>query len=393
MPNQLHGAALVIHGGGPTPVLNASLAGVIAEARNSLPIRRLLGAKHGMDGALAGEFFDLYAQDEDLVAGLRYSPGSAIGSSRRHMGDEDYQRLQEVLQAQEVRYVFVTGGNGTQEAGLRVLQIARASNYELQVVGIPKTVDNDLGYTHFSPGYPSAARFYAQAVRDIGEDNRSLPTPINVTEIIGRNVGWVVGATVLARQRDDDPPHLVYLPEHRISEDQLCADVEAVYRRLGRCVVAICEGQRNTKGEAFGADSHASPGSRDRLASNLGHQLAALLTARLGVRARSEKPGLLGRSCSLDVPEVDREAAFRCGVAAVQDAMAGLSGHMVTVDSVDARTKEIQIGRVSFETVAMAERSVPAEWIASAGNDVTEEFRSYAAALVGDIVAHPRLRR
>lgn len=313
MSTQLHGKALVIHGGGPTPVLNASLAGVIAAARDCPEIESLLGARFGVDGALRSDFFNLLAQSPETLEALRYSPGSAIGSSRRHMRDDDYAQLHEVLASHGIRFVFVTGGNGTQETGLRILQMAEQQCYEMRVMGIPKTIDNDLGYTHFSPGYPSAARFFAQAVRDIGEDNRSLPTPINVTEILGRNVGWVVGATVLARTHQDDAPHLVYLPEHPISEDQLCADVEHVYRRLGRCVVAICEGQRNTDGDPFGAESHAAPGSRDRLASNLGHQVAAILTQRLGVRARSEKPGLLGRSSAVDVPELDREVRMVAG--------------------------------------------------------------------------------
>ncbi|MCW5965070.1 MAG: diphosphate--fructose-6-phosphate 1-phosphotransferase [Bryobacterales bacterium] len=393
MPTQLHGKALVIHGGGPTPVLNASLAGVISAARDCPEIESLLGARFGVDGALRGDFFNLFAQLPETLEALRHAPGSAIGSSRRHMREDDYAQLHELLARQDIRFVFVTGGNGTQETGLRILKMAERHGYEMRVMGIPKTIDNDLGYTHFSPGYPSAARFFAQAVRDIGEDNRSLPTPINVTEVLGRNVGWVVGATVLARAHPDDAPHLVYLPEHPVSEDHLCADVERVYRRLGRCVVAICEGQRNTDGDPFGAESHAAPGSRDRLASNLGHQVAAILTQRLGVRARSEKPGLLGRSSAVDIPHLDREAAFGCGVSAVRQAVQGNSGCMVTIERVDAATGALSFGSAALNDVAMMERSVPRDWIAPEGNDITQAFRDYAQALVGSIVAHPRLSR
>lgn len=385
------GNALVIHGGGPTPVLNASLAGVIREAGRQPGIGRLWGARHGVAGALQASFWDLLAQPKEVIAALSLSPGSAIGSSRMHLEEQHYAALQGVFEKHDIRYVFVTGGNGTQDTGLRIARTAADRGYELHAVGIPKTVDNDLGYTHFSPGYPSAARFYAQAVRDIGEDNRSLPTPINVTEIIGRNAGWVVGATALARRDDDDPPHLVYLPERRLSEDQLCADVEGVYRRLGRCVVAICEGQLNLEGEAFGADAHAPRGSRDRLASNLGHQVADLLTRRLGIRARAEKPGLLGRSCSLDVPALDREAAFGCGVAAVRDAAGGCSGHMVTIEPLEEPGSPVRFGRVPFAKVAIAENTVPLDWIAASGNDITDAFRAYAAPLLGPIGAHPRL--
>lgn len=389
----LQGRALVIHGGGPTPVLNASLAGLIAAARNQPAIQELWGACYGVDGLLRQEFYRLDTQPEQLLRDLRTAPGSAIGSSRRHLREEDYAQVHQVLRRHRIRFVFVTGGNGTQEMGLRMLQTAQAKGDELCVIGIPKTVDNDLACTEFSPGYPSAARFFAQAVRDIGEDNRSLPTPINVTEVIGRNAGWIVGATALARAHEDDAPHLVYMPEHPVSEDQLCADVERVYRRLGRCLVAVCEGQRNPEGEPFGAESHAAPGSRDRLASNLGHQLAALLTRRLGVRARSEKPGLLGRSSALDVPAVDREAAFGCGVFAVEQALDGANGEMVTISGRDGVTGGIEFDLAPFEEVAMTERIVPAEWILPEGNGVTPEFLHYASELVGPIAAFPRLRR
>lgn len=390
--DSLHGKALVMHGGGPTPVLNASLVGVIDAARRSTRIAGLLGARRGVDGALCGDFYDLFSQPEIVLHGLKCSPGSAIGSSRRHMREEDYSQLHDVLVRENIRFLFVTGGNGTQETGLRILQMAENRGYEMRVMGIPKTVDNDLGYTDFSPGYPSAARFFAQAVRDIGEDNRSLPTPINVTEIIGRNAGWIVGATALARAHEDDAPHLVYMPEHPISEDQLCADVERVYRRLGRCLVAICEGQRNTHLEPFGAESNAAPESRDRLASNLGHQLAAILTRKLGVRARSEKPGLLGRSSSVDVPELDRAAAYGCGASAVQQILSGVSGQMVTITGVDKVTGIPEFGNAPLKDVAMMERTVPREWISPEGNDVMPEFLRYAGRLVGDVAAYPRLQ-
>ncbi len=391
MSNRLNGAAVVIHGGGPTSVLNASLCGMIAEARGQRQITALHGARHGVRGILDEQFWDLLAQPDHVVNGLRNSPGSAIGSSRMHVTEEHIAQAIEIFARWNIRFVFVAGGNGTQETGLRLLRAAEASGYELRVLGIPKTVDNDLGGTLFSPGYPTAARFFAQAVRDIGEDNRSLPTPINVTEVIGRNVGWVVGATALARFREDDAPHLIYLPEHRVSEDQLCADVERVYRKLGRCVVAICEGQRNDKGEPFGAAFHATQGARDQLAANLAHEVATLLTERLGVRARSEKPGLLGRSSALDVAPLDRQASWLCGQRAIHHAVAGMSGRMLTIDSVDAASGEIAIGSVPFEQVSRAEHALGRSHINTEGNGVTEEFLAYVRPLVGRIEPHVRL--
>lgn len=389
--SHLQGAALVIHGGGPTPVLNASLAGMITAARKHREISAFYGARHGVKGALSGEFWDLLAQPDHIVNGLRTSPGSAIGSSRMHLKDEHFSSLLDVFASRNIRFAFVAGGNGTQDTGLRIERAATERGYELRVMGIPKTVDNDLGYTRFSPGYPTAARFFAQAFRDIGEDNRSLPSPINVIEVIGRNVGWVVASTALARFRDDDPPHLIYVPERRVSEDQLCADVERIYRKLGRCVVAVCEGQLNDKGEPFGAQFHAVSASRDRLAANLAHQLAELLTERLGVRARSEKPGLLGRSSSLDVVPLDRQASWLCGHQAMTSAVNGASGSMMTIAEADPDSGHIEIGAAPFEKVAIAENALKPEHIHPDGNDVTEAFLEYARPLVGPIEPHVRL--
>lgn len=391
MSNHLSGAAVIIHGGGPTSVLNASLCGMITEARRQLRISAFYGAKHGVKGVLEEDFWDLLAQPDHIVNGLRSSPGSAIGSSRMHVTDAHVEQVLDVFAKRNIRFAFVAGGNGTQETGLRLLRAAEAKGYELRVVGIPKTVDNDLGSTLFSPGYPTAARFFAQAFRDIGEDNRSLPTPINVIEVIGRNVGWVVGASALARFRENDPPHLIYLPERRVSEDQLCGDVERVYRKLGRCVVAMCEGQRNEKGEPFGAAFHATAGARDQLAANLAHEVASLLTERLGVRARSEKPGLLGRSCSLDVVPLDRQASWRCGQLAVSGAVKGMSGRMVTIEALAETSGEITIGSAPFESVSRTEHALSETDINAEGNDVTEAFLSYVRPLVGTIEPHVRL--
>ena len=259
------------------------------------------------------------------------------------------------------------------------LQLAR-SVPEITVIGIPKTIDNDIVETDHTPGYGSAARFAAHFARDAGEDNRSLPSPIMVLEVVGRNVGWVVAATSLARHRPDDPPHLIYFPERRVSTAVLLADVERVYRRLGRAVIAVCEGQLDERGTPFGADLLPNV----PLAANLGHTLARLITQELGVRARAERPGLLGRSCAALTSEVDRRYARMCGRAAAQAADDGLRGVMITIRGSDT-------GTVPLEQVAGRERALPTDWISPDGNDVLPAFAEYARPLVGDIPAHPIL--
>jgi 6-phosphofructokinase 1 len=293
MKDTLRGVAVVAHGGGPTQVINASLAGVIEECSRHPEITALYGARHGILGVIGESFINLTEQDPELVQTIGRTPGSAIGSCRRKLSPADYERILAVFRAHDVRYFFYTGGNDSMDTASQIARLARESGYELRVIGIPKTIDNDLAETDHSPGYGSAARFIAHALRDIGGDNWALPTPVTVVEVMGRNAGWLVAATSLARHEPDDAPHLIYLPERPVSEDQFVAHVEAVYRRLGRAVVAVCEGQTNEKGEPFGADLIQADGFQHRLAGNLAHVLAQLITRRL---ARPQREAGLART-------------------------------------------------------------------------------------------------
>jgi 6-phosphofructokinase 1 len=204
-------AAVVAHGGGPTTVLNASLAGVVAGCVRT-GIGPVYGARFGANGLVSGEFVEL-PSDATILQRLAAAPGSAIGSSRRKLEPEDYQKTFENLHSRGIAHLFYTGGNGSMETALRLHRFARDSGSDVRVVGVPKTIDNDIGVTDHTPGYASCARFFAHVVRDVGEDNRALPPPIQVIEVLGRNVGWVVAATALARQYEDDAPHLIYVPE------------------------------------------------------------------------------------------------------------------------------------------------------------------------------------
>jgi 6-phosphofructokinase 1 len=261
----------------------------------------------------------------------------------------------------------------------------------LRVIGIPKTIDNDLVETDHTPGYGSCARFFAHAARDIGADNRALPPPIEVLEVLGRNVGWVVAATALARSREDDPPHLIYFPEYGVSGDQLCADVERVYRRLGRCMVAVCEGQTDEAGGWFGAELITKPGARDALPANMGHVLAKLIWSRTGLRTRAEKPGLFGRSCAALASETDRAESWECGAAAVRAAMEGHTGEMVAIRRIAGAIYRSETFTTALEVVARKERQFPREWMSEARNDVTQSFVDWAKPLVGTVTTHVRL--
>lgn len=377
--------ALVVHGGGPTAVLNASLAGII-EAWTNVPGKgALFGARFGVDGLVAGDWVELSGANAAAVRALRTAPGSAIGSSRVKLGNAAAARLLAELRLKRVDCLFYTGGNGSMGTAWMLAQLAEREHPELRVIGVPKTVDNDLMVTDHSPGFGSAARFYALATRDIGEDNRALRSPVTVVEAIGRNAGWVAGATALARQSPDDAPHLIYLPERPPTIEMICQDVARRVERLGRAVVVACEGLRDPDGNPFGAALDRAGIAQHELARNLGHVLAEGISAMTGLRARSEKPGLLGRSCSFAVSAVDAEESYLCGRAAVEAALAGSGGVMVALRRVSSDPYGCETFLTPLATVANAERPVPDGWIAACGADVTPEFVEYVRPLVSPI--------
>jgi ATP-dependent phosphofructokinase / diphosphate-dependent phosphofructokinase len=377
----MSGRALVIHGGGPTAVLNASLAG-LALAWRQWSDAPLVGARFGIRGVWAGDFVDLNGQADAALEAVARAPGSALGSSREALAQEDYPRLVNALMDAGFATVFLNGGNGTMRTA-RLLDEAAAGR--LQIIGIPKTIDNDIPGTDHTPGYGSVARFFAHAVRDAGEDNRSLPSPVMVVETLGRDTGWVTAATALARARPDDAPHLIYLPEHPVPLQDICADVERVVDRWGRCVIAVCEGQRDENGVPFGADVQVDRDGQQRLAANLGHRLAQLIQTRTGLRTRSEKPGLTGRSSGALASARDRADARACGAEASAAARRGESGVMVRL-SHSGQTSTVALGQVTPGL-----REFPQHWIAGDARFVSEEFIEWLKPLAGPVEAWERL--
>jgi len=376
---------MVLHSGGPTPVVNASLLGVVEEARRHPGMGQLLGARFGIDGILKQDFIDLLALDPNRLTAAALAPSSALGTSRRYIDEETVGAMLSVLRSREIDYLFYTGGNGSMGAAARIA----AEGGGLRVIGIPKTIDNDLNATDHTPGYPTAARFFACAARDIGADNRALPSQVEFIEVLGRNTGWLVAATALARRDPNDAPHLIYLPETRLPLAHLLDDVDRIYRRLGRCVVTVCEGQLDETGQPFGAD--VRPSSGRPLALNLAHRLALLVTERLELRARSEKPGLLARSGAAYFSQLDWDEARLAGGAAVRAAIEGASGVMITLERQPGCDYSVRCGTVPLAAVASAERAFPAEWRNPAGNDVTRAFLDYAAPLIGQVEHYPAL--
>ena len=392
MSSSLRGVAVLAHGGAPTHVINATLAGVADQCRRSSEIEALYGARGGIRGVVEEDFWDLSQQDPSRIEQISRTPGSALGSSREHLGDENCEQVFAVFEAHNVRYFFYNGGNGSMHTAKRLDEFAAAKGYELRIIGLPKTIDNDLRETDHCPGYGSAARFVACALRDIGADNRSLPSPIEVVEVMGRDAGWLVAASALARHDPGDAPHLIYCPERRLPREQLLADVDAVYRKLGRAVIAICEGQLDENGDPFGADLAEAHSFGYRMTSNLSHAVAEFLHQKLKLRTRSSKPRILGRSSAAFLSETDRLEAYECGRAAVQAAVAGENGKMVALLREPGESYRASTGLVALEKVAGLTRLLPADWIHPAGNDVTAEFVEYVRPLTGPIEPLARLR-
>jgi ATP-dependent phosphofructokinase / diphosphate-dependent phosphofructokinase len=229
--SRMAGNLLVLQGGGPTPVFNTTLFGVVDEAMRQQACGQILGACNGVEGILDDDLIDLAAVPGSQLNALRTAPGASLGTSRYKLSEADIEQIVHRLRLHEIRFLLLIGGNGSMRAADLIAQGAAALDYDLHVIGVPKTIDNDLPMTDRCPGFGSAARFVAQSVRDLGMDVRSLPQPVSIFETMGRSVGWLAAASMLSRRDADDAPHLIYLPEHPFAEEEFLADVERVLAR------------------------------------------------------------------------------------------------------------------------------------------------------------------
>lgn len=386
-----NGHVLIAQGGGPTPVINSSLLGAVLSMDKRLhSSSRILGSVGGIEGVFRESFLNLRNLDGDNWRLISESPGAALGSCRKKLSHEEAGRAVRILHKHAIRYFVYIGGNDSMDTTLKISAVARDLSYDLRVGGVPKTIDNDLPHTDHCPGYGSAARYIAQSTIDLGTDVRSLPTPVSILEVMGRNAGWLTAATILARQRPDDAPHLVYLPELPLSEDQFLRDVSEVYARQGWVVVVVSEGVRKPNGQSWGLDA-GNTGKDDfghSLQGDVGACLAHRVSSRLKLRARSEKPGLCGRASSLLVSGVDRREAEAAGVFTAEKLLSGESGFMAGLVRTDHEAYAIDFQMVDLKKVANRERLVPSEYISAEGNDVQPHFKDYVTPLIGGPLKH-----
>lgn len=377
---------LVVHGGGPTAVMNSSLYGVIAEAAANPQVGVVYGAIGGMEGIVKEHLMNLSAFDGDTLKRLLNTPGSAIGSSRYPVTDEDYEKIPSIMEKYQIRYLLPNGGNGTMDTCGKIYEACMKAGYkDLKVVGIPKTIDNDIAVTDHTPGYGSAARYVAATTAEIAADVNSLPIHVCVIEALGRNAGWITAASALARKKQGDAPHLIYLPERPFDEEQFLTDVKALHEKLGGVVVVVSEGLKKADGTPIVDPIFKT--ERAVYYGDVSSHLAELVIKKLGIKARSEKPGLAGRASIAWQSETDREEAVIAGREALKAAVGGNTGVMIGFirENTEDGSYRIETTMIPIEKVMLLEKTVPDEFINEKGNDVTPAFTEWCRPLAGQL--------
>lgn len=385
---------LVGQSGGPTAVINASLAGILRECYRHGEIGAVLGMQRGLEGLLGRQFLDLSSQPEVNLRRLAATPSSALGACRRKLDESELSAALNILEELGIRYLLYIGGNDSADTSHRLATAAARAGFPLTVVGVPKTVDNDLVAMDHTPGYPSIARYVAMAAQDAGMDAEATASvdQVRILEVMGRNSGWVAAAAAVAKRRPNQAPHLIYVPERPFSGDTFLADVEEAYKRFGFAVVVVTETVRDPTGRFWAQAPDADAFGHPRLVG-AADRLCQLVRQHIGIRARFDKPGTLQRSSSLCASPVDRAEAEAAGEAAVQAAIAGHTDQMVTIQRLADRPYRSFTALAPLADIANAERHMPDEYLNAAGNFVTPAFLRYVRPLIGvRLPVYARLR-
>lgn len=394
----LKGNAVIGQSGGPTSVINSSLAGVISACRTSPSIRAVYGMQYGIEGLMQGRLYDLSAQPDDVIWGLQRTPSSALGSSRYKLKEEDFPAVLEVLKKHDIRYFFLIGGNDTMDTINKVESWSRSYNYELTGVGIPKTVDNDLFGTDHTPGFPSAAWSNILNVMQAGLLARDMKKvdQFVIYQTIGRDAGWLAAATAMARRDEDDAPHLIYTPEHVFSTEKFLSDVENCISRYGWVSVVCGEGLKYADGTPVSSSVVKDKFSNTEFGAMGGTSVAVnlhrMITEKFGLRGEFQVTESLIMSDFVRALSTDLREAFNCGVRAVRLAEEGESGYMVTINRLESSPYKTEYGKVPLKDVAVAARPMPEEYFNAEKNFVSGEFIKYMKPLTGELPGFVRLK-
>jgi 6-phosphofructokinase 1 len=384
------GNMLIGQSGGPTVVINQSLVGAVLQAKQCKEIGGIYGALHGMKGILEESFIDLRKESAATLEAVANTPASALGSARKKPSDEECVKVFEILKKYGIRYYFYIGGNDSAEATHIINEAALKVGYDLRCYHIPKTIDNDLRENDHTPGFGSAAKFVACASMGDNLDSRALPG-VKINVIMGRHAGFLTAASALARVYPDDGPHLIYLPERPFVTERFIADVERVYAKYGRCVIAVSEGIADENGTAIAAkfskevDSHGNVQLSGTGA--LGDLLATEIKNRTKItRVRADTFGYLQRSFPGLVSAVDAKEARTVGMLAVKAAVKGKDpSGSIAIRRKPGKKYAVYFERVPLASVSKETRHVPDAFINKDANDVTPAFIAYAAPIVGPL--------
>lgn len=383
----LHGKVLVAQGGGPTAVINQSVAGVVLEARKFRNVDLVYGAYHGVRGIVNEEFLDLTQETSHNLEMVAETPSSALGSTRDKPDLKYCQEIFKVLKAHGIAYFFYVGGNDSSDTVRIVSEEARKAGYPLRCMHIPKTIDNDLVHNDHTPGFPSAARFVAQSFMGANLDNAALPG-VYLAVVMGRHAGFLTAASALGKKFPDDGPHLIYLPERTFSVEKFLGDVKATMDKYGRCVIAVSEGIHDESGapiitklaKEVEKDAHGNVQLSGTGA--LADLLCEEIKTKLGYkRVRGDTFGYLQRSFVGCVSDVDQREAREVGEKAVQYAMWGQQDGSVTIQRTGFYSVDYKL--MPLESVAGKTRVMEDAFIAENGTDVTDAFRLYLRPLLG----------
>lgn len=372
---------LVAHGGGPTAVINTSLQGVVEAARASGKVDKIYGARFGAEGILKGDLIDLTDVPASAIALLATTPASAIGSCRRKLTEEDYPTVLETLRRFHIDCFFYNGGNDSMDTCNKVNELAMAEGLDIRVIGIPKTMDNDLDITDHCPGFGSAGRYAAQCACELALDASGLPIHVVVLELMGRNAGWVTAASALAAKATDCEV-LTYLPEILVDEDRMLGDIEKAWAKGKGLLVTVSEGICGLDGKPLSSTGIVD-GFGHMIPGGTAQHVTDTIIQKLGIKSRAEKPGLLGRASIPYVSRVDQQEAYAVGQFAVKAAIAGESGYMVAIEGHRGEKYSFDLFLTPLSKVANVEKKFPLEWI-TAGNKIDDRFFDYAMPLMMD---------
>ena len=397
MTNQpLIGAALIGQSGGPSAVINASTYGVIKTAIESLYVTKVYGANHGIKGVLDDRLFIMNEEDPKELAKMLYTPASVLGSCRYKLADPDvndtdFKRILEIFRKYNIRYFFYNGGNDSMDTCNKISRFFSKNDFECRIIGVPKTIDNDLAGTDHCPGFGSAAKYIATSMMEVNRDTKVYDVGmITIIECMGRHAGWLTAASALANLKGEGPD-LIYLPEVDFDMDRFLADVKRVYEDKHDVIIAVSEGIHYADGSFVSeAKTSGTDGFGHAQLGGLAARLAAIVKAATGAKVRGIELSLLQRCASHCASATDMQESFEAGKFAMESALAGETGKMVGFVCDRVGGYKCQYALFDLSQEANAEKKVPLEWITASHNNVTREFIDYCLPLIQGDVQQPK---